>query len=66
MSVRITGPWCIECQQRPARTHGLCTNCDRMLALWGPRGLERMTITSVNDPGFEAELHAWRTGDNPS
>lgn len=63
MTVRVTGPWCIECGERPARSHGLCADCDRSHALWGPRGLERVHVMSVNDPGFERALREWRDGD---
>lgn len=62
MTVRVVGPWCIECQQRPALAHGLCSACDRSARTWWPHGLEPTPVMSVHDPGFELELARWREG----
>lgn len=62
MTVRVVGPWCIECQRLPALPHGLCAACDRTARLFGVRGPERLVVWSVSDPGFEASLRAWREG----
>jgi hypothetical protein len=62
MSVRVVGAWCIECGMRPALSHGICSACDRLTRTFGPRGVERIPVLSVSDPGFEEELRRWREG----
>ena len=54
MSVKIVGPFCSRCQERPASYKGLCGPCDRLTRAFGqpnPDPLEELWNLESKEEG---------------